>query len=50
MRMRLNRNGFTMFLQMGWVLVSKGEAHDLSEHKKGETQGSSSSSDKNKAA
>jgi hypothetical protein len=41
---------FTMFLQMGWVLVSKGEAHDLSEHKKGETQGSSSSSDKNKAA
>lgn len=29
---------FTMFLQMGWVLVSKGEAHDLSEHKKGEHQ------------
>jgi hypothetical protein len=27
---------FTMFIQMGWVLVSKGEAHDLSEHKKGE--------------
>jgi len=29
---------FTMFLQMGWVLISKGEAHDLSEHKKGEDQ------------
>ena len=27
---------FTMFLQMGWVLLSKGEAHDLSEHKTGE--------------
>jgi hypothetical protein len=27
---------FTMFLQMGWVIISKGEAHDLSEHKKGE--------------
>lgn len=34
---------FTMFLQMGWVLISKGEAHDLSEHKKGEQQGDSSS-------
>jgi hypothetical protein len=29
---------FTMFVQMGWVLISKGEAHDLSEHKKGEAQ------------
>jgi hypothetical protein len=29
---------FTMFLQMGWVLVRKGEAHDLSEHKTGEEQ------------
>jgi hypothetical protein len=27
---------FTMFLQMGYVLIRKGEAHDLSEHKKGE--------------
>ena len=29
---------FTMFLQMGWVLLRKGEAHDLSEHKTGEEQ------------
>jgi len=29
---------FYMFLQMGYLLVFKGEAHDLSEHKKGETQ------------
>ena len=29
---------FTMFIRMGWLLVSKGEAHDLSEHKKGEEQ------------
>lgn len=28
---------FSMFLRMGYVLISKGEAHDLSEHKKGET-------------
>lgn len=34
---------FTMFLQMGWVLISKGEAHDLSEHKKGEHQADGSS-------
>jgi TLC domain len=27
---------FTMFIQMGYVLIRKGEAHDLSEHKKGE--------------
>jgi hypothetical protein len=27
---------FAMFIQMGYVLISKGEAHDLSEHKKGE--------------
>ncbi|CAJ1934328.1 unnamed protein product [Cylindrotheca closterium] len=30
---------FTMFLQMGYYLVFKGEAHDLSEHKTGETLG-----------
>ncbi len=48
---------FTMFLQMGWVLISKGEAHDLSEHKKGENQtdgtghaAGTSSSPKKKAA
>jgi hypothetical protein len=29
---------FTMMLQMGWVLLRKGEAHDLSEHKTGEEQ------------
>ena len=29
---------FYMFLQMGYLLIFKGEAHDLSEHKKGETQ------------
>jgi hypothetical protein len=29
---------FVMFIQMGYVLISKGEAHDLSEHKKGEIQ------------
>jgi hypothetical protein len=29
---------FTMFLQMGWFLIFKGEAHDLSEHKSGESQ------------
>lgn len=39
---------FTMFIQMGWVLVSKGEAHDLSEHKKGEAQPDSASSKKKK--
>ena len=39
---------FTMFIQMGWVLVSKGEAHDLSEHKKGEHHHHSSSSPKKK--
>ena len=27
-----------MFLQMGYILIFKGEAHDLSEHKKGEDQ------------
>jgi len=30
---------FTMFLQMGYYLIFKGEAHDLSEHKSGENQG-----------
>jgi hypothetical protein len=29
---------FTMFIRMGYVLVRKGEAHDLSEHKNGEVQ------------
>ena len=29
---------FTMFIRMGYVLIRKGEAHDLSEHKNGETQ------------
>ena len=29
---------FGMFIKMGYVLVSKGETHDLSEHKKGEEQ------------
>ena len=29
---------FTMMLKMGWVLLRKGEAHDLSEHKTGEKQ------------
>ena len=29
---------FTMFIQMGYMLIFKGEAHDLSEHKKGEEQ------------
>ena len=29
---------FTMFIQMGYVLIRKGEAHDLSEHKNGEDQ------------
>jgi ceramide synthetase len=29
---------FVMFLQMGYILIFKGEAHDLSEHKKGEDQ------------
>jgi hypothetical protein len=29
---------FTMMLQMGWILVRKGETHDLSEHKTGEEQ------------
>jgi hypothetical protein len=28
---------FTMFIRMGYVLVLKGEAHDYSEHKKGES-------------
>ncbi|KAG7343720.1 TLC domain containing protein [Nitzschia inconspicua] len=27
---------FSMFIRMGYILVCKGEAHDLSEHKKGE--------------
>jgi hypothetical protein len=31
---------FTMFIQMGWFLIFKGEAHDLSEHKSGESQAS----------
>jgi len=31
---------FTMFLQMGYYLAFKGEAHDLSEHKSGESQSS----------
>ena len=41
---------FTMFLKMGYVLVRKGETHDLSEHKSGEDQqgGVSSSSSKKK--
>jgi hypothetical protein len=29
---------FSMFIRMGYILVFKGEAHDLSEHKKGEDQ------------
>lgn len=29
---------FSMFIKMGVVLVTKGEAHDLSEHKNGEKQ------------
>ena len=29
---------FAMFLKMGYLLLKKGEAHDLSEHKSGETQ------------
>lgn len=29
---------FSMFVRMGYVLVRKGEAHDLSEHKNGEVQ------------
>ena len=29
---------FGMFIKMGWVLISKGETHDLSEHKQGEAQ------------
>lgn len=29
---------FVMFLKMGYLLVKKGEAHDLSEHKNGEKQ------------
>lgn len=29
---------FLMFIRMGWLLVSRGETHDLSEHKKGEDQ------------
>jgi len=33
---------FTMFIRMGYVLIRKGEAHDLSEHKNGEVQCSSS--------
>jgi len=33
---------FTMFIRMGYVLIRKGEAHDLSEHKNGEVQNSSS--------
>jgi len=32
---------FTMFIRMGYVLIRKGEAHDLSEHKNGEAQYSS---------
>jgi hypothetical protein len=27
---------FSMFIRMGYILIRKGEAHDLSEHKKGE--------------
>ena len=34
---------FTMFIQMGYFLVFKGEAHDLSEHKNGESQDASTS-------
>ena len=33
---------FTMFIRMGYVLIRKGEAHDLSEHKNGEARYSSS--------
>ena len=32
---------FIILLRIGWTLVSKGEAHDYSEHKKGEKQKSS---------
>jgi len=31
---------FSMFLKMGYLLVTKGETHDLTEHKKGEKQNS----------
>jgi len=31
---------FTMFIKMGYLLINKGEAHDLSEHKQGEDQSS----------
>ena len=29
---------FIILLRIGWTLVSKGETHDYSEHKKGEKQ------------
>lgn len=29
---------FLMFLRMGWLILTKSELHDLSEHKKGEPQ------------
>ena len=43
---------FTMFIQMGYVLIRKGEAHDLSEHKKGEkvNNGSSGSYNSNNSS
>jgi len=34
----LNFFWFYLFLKIGWVLVTKGERHDLTEHKKGEKE------------
>jgi hypothetical protein len=41
---------FTMFIRMGYVLIRKGEAHDFSEHKKGEQAGGSSTTTKTTTA
>ncbi|KAI2501630.1 TRAM-like protein [Fragilaria crotonensis] len=40
---------FSMFIQMGYLLIFKGETHDLSEHKKGEDQTIVSNGSKKKA-
>jgi hypothetical protein len=40
---------FSMFIQMGYLLIFKGETHDLSEHKKGEDQSIVSNGAKTKA-
>eukprot|EP00538_Stauroneis_constricta_P006567 CAMPEP_0119548876 /NCGR_PEP_ID=MMETSP1352-20130426/2702_1 /TAXON_ID=265584 /ORGANISM="Stauroneis constricta, Strain CCMP1120" /LENGTH=427 /DNA_ID=CAMNT_0007594275 /DNA_START=105 /DNA_END=1388 /DNA_ORIENTATION=+ len=37
---------FVMFVRIGYVLISKGEAHDLSEHKKGEKETTGNKKDK----